>query len=171
LADHDKAIALTPAVYTYAGRSVTRRIAGNISGALEDIREAIGRAPQNSACLHLLAWEIYRLEPSAIDPVAATTELAAASAVAADPWEQALVAYFTGQMDENELLSSAGLDDTRHAEAFYYAGVKALAEGRTDAGLSSLRHNINFRFADSDEYGLAKLHMANVITLAEPTRR
>ncbi|UCC31140.1 MAG: protein kinase, partial [Phycisphaerales bacterium] len=88
LADHERAIALAPKqAMPYQGRGITRWLAGDVDGAVEDLTRAATLQPPWAVQMNQWIWEILMLRGNPGDREKAEEALRAAERAATDPFE------------------------------------------------------------------------------------
>jgi tetratricopeptide (TPR) repeat protein len=162
LEDHNRAVALARTkdskAGTYLSRGVTRRFAGNVEGAIEDLSHAASLAPRFAQQYHCFIWEIRMLRGDPGDRVAAEAALEAAYDATTDAFDRKLVEACRGRVTADEMLSTA-TSDVMRCVAFYYLGARALVEDRRADAKNFFQNCRNTGVHDHAEYDLARWHL------------
>lgn len=163
LADHDRAVALAPRVgHVYQGRGLTKRFAGDLDGAIEDLALAASAdlRPQPVQCNQWI-WEIRMLRGHPGDREAADMALAAAWKAATSPFEAKLVDVCAGRATSDEVLADVATDSQR-CLALYYLGARALVQGRRDGATRFFQLCLDTDQGIENEYGLSQWHLKHL---------
>ncbi len=169
LADHDRAIALAPAVSgrygsgLYVSRGVTRYLAGDIDRASKDLTRAPSLDPTWTLQCSLWIWEMRMLRGDPGDQQAADAALTtAATARTSDPFDKNYVNVCRGDLGPAEALAAAKTDDQRFFMN-YYLGARALVEGRREDAKNLFEACVARPVYEYSEYDLARGHLRRLL--------
>ena len=132
LADHERAVALAPTSgLVYVGRGVTRRMAGDEEGAINDFARAAELDPGWFLQAQQWIWEIRMTRDGSEDREAAAQALERARGRTSNSFEMAMLGVSLGEVTPDEAFAEAKTDRLRSV-AHYYVGARFLVEGRRD---------------------------------------
>jgi tetratricopeptide (TPR) repeat protein len=152
MADDDMAVALAPQAFdAYVSRGISRWLAGELAGAVQDFEKALTMDERKGTPALLWLWQIHRAQGNVN---AASAALAQAANLMTDPWQARIVAMLGGAETEDQLLELA-VDDQKRLDAYYYPGAKAAAEGRADDAARCFQKCVDLGFKQYAEYDLA----------------
>lgn len=157
---HDAAAALAPRTgRVYLARGLTRRMAGDFDGAMNDFETAKPLRDSFGTQVELWKWEMFKERNQSGDDTLAGAALQAAAEIADSPLEKELAAICAGNSDGRDALQvhhRAPLKCT----IYYYLSIKALLEGRRDAARELLESALATKAHDLPEFDLARWHLA-----------
>jgi tetratricopeptide (TPR) repeat protein len=161
---YDRAIAVSPGDgQTYYSRALVRQARGDWAAALADLQLSAKLSPDTmyGDYTHVLTW---RIRIAQNQRQQADLELAAALSngwfSGPDEWVTQVARFLLGQTDETTLFaaSASPLQDKaaeQYCEAWYFAGLKRLAEGDRAGALADFQKCLDTHERTSAEYMLA----------------
>ncbi len=165
LEDNNRAVGLAPRVpRVRVGRALTRRFLGDIDGAVADLQVAADLIPPDKSdttwffqCRQWI-WEMLMLRGRPQDRQTAAALLAETKQKASTNLERLMIGLTAGTVDAEKVLPRLGSPLLR-AIASYYAGARALVEGRNEQAAKYLRAAVEGAPTDSPEWELASWHL------------
>ncbi len=159
LADHDRAIALAPKqAMPYQGRGITRRFAGNVDGAVEDLTHAATLQPLWAVQMNQWTWEMLMLRGNPGDRERAEEALRAAREAVTDPFEERMLEVCRGEVTSDDAFLDVR-DDLLRCVTFYYLGARALVDRRQNDAKLLFERCVSTGVHNQPEFDLAQWHL------------
>ncbi len=159
LADHERAIACAPdEAMPYQGRGITRRFAGNVNGAVEDLTCAAALEPGWAVQMNQWIWEMLMLRGNPGDRERAEEALRAAGQAATHPFEERMLQVCRGEVTSDEAFLDVR-DDLLRCVSFYYLGARALVDRRHDDARLLFERCVSTGVHAQPEFDLAQWHL------------
>jgi lipoprotein NlpI len=166
IVDYDKAIELDPSdAWAYFSRGNAKYVFKNFAGAILDYDKAIEVDPTDPYPLYYRWVTHTKLEKA--DKVAfvlSSITDAVAKVAQSKRWEWKIGEYIAGTVSEADLLAAAASQDPktqgqRHCEAFYFMGVKALANGDKTKAAGYFQKSDQTHCVEMVEYRMAQMEL------------
>ena len=166
LADHERAVAILPEYgFGYADRGITRRLAGDLDGAIEDLARAVSLDPPGWGLQgNLMIWEIGMLSGRQQDRATADEALTAAEAVGVLEARQGcrfspmFVSVCAGRLTADQVLPVAP-DDLHRGIFLYYLGVRARIDGRLAEAATWFKRSRDLKLYEQFFFEMAQWHL------------
>jgi lipoprotein NlpI len=156
IAEENSAVALDADEATpFRNRAFAKQIAGDFPGALEDYDRAMALNPNDSTiALHHEAL-LYRLGK-------ASAQFPAAVASWQTGWNKTIGLFIADELDEGSFLIAAGDTPGQRCEAFYYVGIKHLADGDETGARDYFEKTVATEIRQYIEYQMAAAQLARL---------
>ncbi len=159
LADNERAIALAPnQPMPFQGRGITRRFAGNVDGALEDLTHVATLRAGWAVQMTQWIWEMLMLRGNPGDRERAEEALRAAEQAVTKPFEERMLQVCRGEVTSDDAFLDVRDDDLR-CVSFYYLGARALVDHRHDDARRLFERCVSTGVHNQPEFDLAQWHL------------